>query len=275
MLADVGASDPVVEMPAVRAALGRVADELGALVTSASDAGLAVPGSEWNLGEVIAHVAIGTEAYVGYLSGSTEPFVDVSDIASGSLARTSAARLDAEPERHLANLAARLRTASSALLEQTDGRRSDEVVMWHGRPVALADMLGIGLAEYLLHGRDIATALSRPWVIQPDDARLVLAAALPLLPLLVDPVTTANVDARYDLRVRGGVRIAVTIGGGELTLAGDGQTVDCHVSADPVALLLIAYGRRSQWVPILTGKLVAWGRKPWLGPRLVRYLVTP
>ena len=55
----------------------------------------------------------------------------------------------------------------------------------------------------------------------------------------------------------------------------DGESVDCHVSADPVALLLVAYGRRSQWVPILTGRLVAWGRKPWLGVRLVRYLVAP
>ena len=51
--------------------------------------------------------------------------------------------------------------------------------------------------------------------------------------------------------------------------------MDCHVSADPVALLLVSYGRRSQWVPVLTGKLLAWGRKPWLGLRLVRYLVTP
>ena len=147
--------------------------------------------------------------------------------------------------------------------------------MWHGEPVALASMLGIGLAEYLLHGRDIARALSRRWSIRAADARLALAAALPLLPLLVNPVTTAGVHARYDLRVRGGARVSVTINDSALAVSGDGESVDCHVSADPVALLLVAYGRRSQWVPILTGRLVAWGRKPWLGVRLVRYLVTP
>jgi hypothetical protein len=53
------------------------------------------------------------------------------------------------------------------------------------------------------------------------------------------------------------------------------NSVDCHVSADPVELLLVAYGRKTQWVPILTGKMVAWGHRPWLGPRLVSYLVTP
>jgi hypothetical protein len=69
--------------------------------------------------------------------------------------------------------------------------------------------------------------------------------------------------------------VAVTIRDGALTVTREDGPVDCHVSADPVALLLVAYGRRSQWGPIVTGKLVAWGRKPWLGPRLVRYLVTP
>jgi len=75
--------------------------------------------------------------------------------------------------------------------------------------------------------------------------------------------------------VRGGVRRVLAIDDGRLTVTVDDAPVDCHVSAEPVALLLIAYGRRRQWIPILTGKVDAWGRKPWLGPRLVRYLVTP
>ena len=65
----------------------------------------------------------------------------------------------------------------------------------------------------------------------------------------------------------------LTIDDGQLTVGSDGAPVDCHVSADPVALLLIADGRPGQWIPIMTGELVAWGRKPWLGSRLVRYLV--
>ncbi|HEX6658496.1 MAG TPA: hypothetical protein VF065_10470, partial [Ilumatobacter sp.] len=189
--------------------------------------------------------------------------------------RTNAARVSEEPERDLPTLVRRLRTASATLVEQTAGRDGNDVVMWHGHPVALANMLGIGLAEYLLHGRDVAKALSCPWTIRPDDARVVLAAALPLLPLLVNPMTTSGVHAHYDLRVRGGTRVCVAIDDGALAVSGSGGSADCHVSADPVALLLVAYGRRSQWVPILTGRLVAWGRKPWLGVRLVRYLVTP
>jgi uncharacterized protein (TIGR03083 family) len=272
----VGGSDSTLKNEAVWTSLGRVADEVCSLVESAPDGGLAVPDSDWNVGEVAAHLAAGTEAYIRYVTGDDEPFVDVSDIAGGSLTHSNAARLQAEPERDLVALADRVRTASSALLEASSRRHHGDMVRWNGQPLALGDMLGVGLAEYLLHGRDIATALSRSWVIRPDDARLILASALPLLPLLVDPVTTAGVHARYDLRVRGGVSVTLIVGDGQLTVAdADGQPVDCHVSADPGALLLVAYGRRSQWPAIFTGKLLAWGRKPWLGPRLVRYLVTP
>ena len=51
--------------------------------------------------------------------------------------------------------------------------------------------------------------------------------------------------------------------------------VDCHISADPVAFLIVAYGRGSQWPPILRGKITAWGRKPWRAFGLMRLLVNP
>jgi hypothetical protein len=35
------------------------------------------------------------------------------------------------------------------------------------------------------------------------------------------------------------------------------------------------YWRRSQWPGILRGQLVAWGRRPWLGPRFQGLFVRP
>ena len=134
-------------MSPVRAALARVADDVCSLVASAPDGRVAIPGSDWNIGDAAAHIAAGAEAYAGYVSGAVEPFADVSDIAGGSLTRSNAARLEAEPERDPAALAKRIRAASSALLEATDGRRHADVVMWNGQPLAIGVMLGIGLAE--------------------------------------------------------------------------------------------------------------------------------
>ena len=266
----------MVDLAAVRTAFRRVSGEVCDLVETAPDPGTAVPGSEWSVGDVAAHLAIGTEVYVGYATGAVEPFFDVTDIAGGSLARSSAARLGAEPERTLGALAERLRAVTSALLDATAGRDGDDPVVWNGEPIGLADMLGIGLGEYLLHGRDVARALSRDWAVGAGDARLVLAGALLLLPLLVDPVDHRRCPCQLRPGSAAGHRVTLTVDDGTLRVdPAEGQAVDCHVSADPVALLLVSYGRRSQWVPALTGKLLAWGRKPWLGLRLVRYLVTP
>jgi hypothetical protein len=35
-----------------------------------------------------------------------------------------------------------------------------------------------------------------------------------------------------------------------------------------VALLLVVYGRVGLWGQLARGRLLAWGRRPWLGPKL-------
>lgn len=273
--ATVTTSPPDVDLVAVRGSLTRAIDRVAELLARVRDPAANVPGMEWTVGEVVAHLALVGEAYTGYARGATEPFVDVSDVAGGSLARTSAARLAAEPERDVSVLATRVTSAGSSLLAATEDVDATTPVTWNGQVVPVSAMLGIALGEYLVHGLDIARALSTKWPISAGDARLVLASVLPLLPLLVDPVATKGVSASYDLRVRGGARVGVAIDDGTLSLIAPDGRVDCHISADPVALLLVSYGRRSQSVPALTGRLLAWGHKPWLGLRLTSYLVTP
>jgi uncharacterized protein (TIGR03083 family) len=251
------------------------AERCARLIEEAPDAMARVPGSAWTVRDFAAHLALGTEAYAGYVTGHTEPFVDMSDIAGGSLARTSAQRLTEEREQDLGALARRLRNAVDTLATLAKDRRGDERVLWNGVDLDLRSLLGIMLAEYLMHGYDLAHGFGRPWHVDPDDARTVLASALPLLPLLADPNATAGVLASFDLRVRGGPQVTLRIEDGSVTTDVAGARVDCHVSAEPVALLFVAYGRRSQWGPVLTGRMLAWGRRPWLGLRLTRYLVAP
>jgi hypothetical protein len=51
--------------------------------------------------------------------------------------------------------------------------------------------------------------------------------------------------------------------------------VDCHLSADPWSFMLVSYGRVGQWNAALRGKVVTWGRRPWLGVKLGRLSATP
>ena len=75
--------------------------------------------------------------------------------------------------------------------------------------------------------------------------------------------------ATFDIRMRGedAPRVVFKIADGELTVhpPGTAGRVDCYMSGDPLSLLLVLYGRKSPYGPALTGKALAWGRKPWLG----------
>ena len=84
--------------------------------------------------------------------------------------------------------------------------------------------------------------------------------------VFVNHAKAAGRQATYDIRIRGGNHFHFVFDDGALMVeAPSSRSVDCHISADPVAFLLLAFDRQSQWAAIAKGKLMAWGRKPWLG----------
>ena len=54
-----------------------------------------------------------------------------------------------------------------------------------------------------------------------------------------------------------------------------GDRPDCVITADPVAFLLVGYGRVGQSGRIWRGKLRAGGRRPWLALRFSSLLIRP
>jgi hypothetical protein len=93
---------------------------------------------------------------------------------------------------------------------------------------------------------------------------------------MVNAGKATGLRATYDIRIRGGDRFDFIFDDGELNIVEpSSRRVDCHISADPVAFLLVVWNRQSQWPAIATGKLMAWGRKPWLGPQLRALMRNP
>lgn len=91
-----------------------------------------------------------------------------------------------------------------------------------------------------------------------------------MLPYPVDRGAAAGVRASFDIRLRGkdGPRVCLAFDDGSVNVAfGSAESVDCHLSADPAAFLFLMYGRQRPLRPALTGKVIAWGRKPWLAFR--------
>jgi hypothetical protein len=110
------------------------------------------------------------------------------------------------------------------------------------------------LGEQLIRGLDIARAANSPWSISCADALQVIAGVMAMTPDYVGRRQAAGLHVSYELRIRGGPRYRLMVQDGTAAITGPGHKVDCWISADPVAFLLIGYGRTGQWGQILPGK---------------------
>jgi hypothetical protein len=138
------------------------------------------------------------------------------------------------------------------------------------------------LSETIMHGYDIAHAARRPWRIEPTHAAMVLSRFNLAIAQAVGPrafvniANAAGVRATYDVRIRGGDRFHFVFDDGDLKVEEpSSRKVDCHLSVDPVAFLMVFWGRQNQWSAIAQGKLLAWGPRPWLGPQLRSLIRNP
>jgi hypothetical protein len=115
-----------------------------------------------------------------------------------------------------------------------------------------------------VHGHDIATGTGRKWPITAEHATLILGTVCPAMwPLVVRPEAARGRSLRYEVRLRGdGPRFIVRIADGTAELQSAVRAVDCVISADPVTLLLVTYGRMKLSHAVLRGGLLAWAAVP-------------
>lgn len=248
---------------ATLAALDRVADRLVAMVTAAPDPTVRVPATpQWTVAEAFAHVATVAPRYLQGARQEGEWVRDVDDLAD-----LNARQLAALPSTEVPALADRLRTALADLTRVINGFGDRQPVFtFHGGQRIGADVaLGVLLGELVVHGHDIAGALRRPWPIDPTHVELILQGVTPILPGWLDADRARGHTGRYELRLRGQGVHRFAFDAGRLTMDPPGPwRPDAVISAQPAAFLLVTYQRISQWPAIATGKLVAWGRRPWL-----------
>jgi mycothiol maleylpyruvate isomerase-like protein len=144
-------------------------------------------------------------------------------------------------------------------------------VPFYGFTHTASGLAGITLGELLMHGLDLARSQGQHWPITRSQALAVFDGFVPTLGNFVDPKVALKASGLYHLHLRGGpdwtVRLAKETAEFERVRP---TRADLHLSADPVAYLLVGFKRRSQWRALLGGQIVAWGRKPWLAMRFSR-----
>ena len=233
----------------------------------------------WDVTDVAAHLSHAVDAVIAMAHGGgglLQDIVALSDLTEGLV--------QGEAERDLNVLAGRIEASASRFVELPCPPDGSAMRTWlvRGVELPLPTLACHVLNELVVHGRDIAVAEGAPWPISRAEAVLVLCGFLfPVIrhlgPMVVDQEAASGVRATYDVRVRGGCRVSLRFDDGDLSVT-DGPPagpVDCHLSVDPAAFLLVAWGRLSQWGPICRGKFLAWGRRPWLGPKLRTLLTNP
>jgi uncharacterized protein (TIGR03083 family) len=226
----------------------------------------------WSAGDVASHVASVFDNYVAMVEGA-DPVLAVT---TAEIERINATWLLEDPQRDPGAASSRIENAFERLMGGLRGAVDDRTIEWHGGlTLPLSTVLCLALGEILVHGHDIASASGGRWFIPAPDARTVLDGIIELAPYYVNEESARNFSARYELRIRGGLRVTMSFEGGRLALGSPDGRADCKISADPVAFLLVSYGRIPVWGPALRGKMVAWGRKPWLGLKLPSLLRNP
>lgn len=272
-----------VDNAAVRDALRAATDRLVEFLEGVDQPDAPIPGSEWTIRLAAAHVVAGLADYGESLTG-TVPLKDVDPSlgpTNAQIRAVNAVRMDAVRDRDLRDLAGMIDRLVTEFIAGTDGLPADTPYDWYGKiDTTLGAMTGIMLGEVVLHGYDMARAAEQPWPIDRRDATLILLGALALLPAYVDAASAQGVTSSYEISLRGGpeppVRIGVRFSDGAAEVDYPPRPpFDCRMSCDPVAMLLVSYGRIKPWGPILSGRLVAVGRKPWRGLTFPRLLTSP
>ena len=258
--------NPLTAGRALREAAARAAD----LLRTVPHPDAAVPALDWTAAETAAHMVGELTDYAAFAGGERDAGPPLDPAADQTPARRNAAANAAQlarlTERDLSRLADAVVPAADEFLAAAGRRSRDEPIRTSNGltmtpPVMTAALLG----ELLIHGLDIARTARLAWPISRTDALQVIAGVMAMVPNYLDRRRASGLHVSYELRFRGGTRYRIAIDHGTAQVTRPGPRADCWISADPVAFLLVGYGRTGQWAQIGRGKLVAGGRKPWLG----------
>ncbi len=254
---------PVTDRDASLRALEETSSRYASTLRSVTDPSRTAIG-QWSIAETAAHMSHLFGLFAELMSGGHSFVRD-----HLSLDNAWNKKVAEDPERDPDVLAGRVETATAQFIERATQEAWEQPQNWHGDIKLPTFTLGsLLINEAAIHGLDIASAEDRPWDIAPDHARIVITGIMPVLPHFVDKEKAAGLRATYELSVRGPGGGFLTFNNGNLDVSSTSPgKVDCHISADPVAYLLIGYGRIPQTPALLKGKVLSWGRKPWLGLR--------
>lgn len=243
-----------------------VGARVGAMLRAEAGGDRAVKGLDWTIGELGAHLVTVARRNLAVATGESVAW-EPGDSPRAAMAAFNDEEIEALDEHEPVVLADLLLRDAAAVLEAY-GDDPDRPVAWPRWEANVRESLGVWLGELLVHGRDLARTVGHRWPIRPDQAIAIFDGLMPALPVYVNKAKASRAAGMYHIHLRGDGDYAVDVRADATVTARREKpdAADLHVSADPVAYLLVGYGRASRWRAIGAGQIVAWG-KPGLALR--------
>jgi len=247
------------DLDRVRRLIREQADGLAGRLSSLSDADWerSTACAEWNVGDVVAHLASGVvvqrQSLRRGLEGETSPvFRD----AAARAAITEAKR-DLPPSRKAADY--RQEMVELLALFDTLSPSDLETPAWHQSGVhPVRWFLLQRLGETTFHRGDIHHGLGDAISYPPDVAEVLLPAYLGRLPRLLQPQATDD-DLTATIRFSNAGAVRIADGHAEYSEHDLPRAADLRLEAEPATLLLVATGRLHPRDALSTGQLGASG----------------
>jgi uncharacterized protein (TIGR03083 family) len=257
-----GPVEPSDLLAANQEALRRACSRLAEATGLAADLEVPIHNSRWTARDTVAHLVSVCALYTDLVGGAPSSYPDMTP---ETCAAEGDKRIADIPERDPAKLAALLEDAAERFLTTTARHAAEQEIVHCGVRLDLAGLAGWLLGEVLLHGYDVTSTLRRPWPLDPADAALVLTAYAPGFGVTVDPERSRGLTAAFGIDLGSAGRFVVRFADGRYSLGPwDPDGLDCTITADPVAFLLVASGRLDRFAAFALNVMAAAGARPEL-----------
>jgi uncharacterized protein (TIGR03083 family) len=271
---------------AVRGVVEAVGDEFADLLLSVPSQAMAT--ADWTVADAAAHVVFISGSYVAMLRASGDgpaiPALEnvINETTVDTVADFNEMALRDFGERDTRALTQRLRDDIAEMLRVSKDLDPGRPIDWlGGSQVPVAGVLAHLINEMQIHGRDIARATGARWRVSPADAALffelfLLGVTSYGYGRLLDwdrPERKGRIAVEF--RSRYTEPAAMVLTDGHVTVEEPRRNVDVTLFFDPITLNLVLFGRVSRLRAALSGRMVVWGRRPWLLPAFMRKVRLP